>query len=127
MFGGTFAAGLLLCAIPAYEARLPAELRAAGPVVFSALVGLGMVLGELPNSFLKRQLDIAPGTQRRTLLGVLVSVLDQGDFVLGVFVCLLPVWVMPAPALLASFVVVATGHLAVSGVGYAVGARRSWL
>src|ERR1041385_6797971 len=33
------------------------------PIIWGMLLGLGCVLGELPNSFLKRQLDINPGEQ----------------------------------------------------------------
>ena len=64
---------------------------------------------------------------RPSLPGFLLTLLDQGDFVFGIWLTLLPVWVMsPAQALLA-FLVVAAVHLVVNLLGYAIGARTSRL
>lgn len=127
MFSGTFALAALLWQWPTYRGALPAELSRAGWLPAASLLGLATVLSELPNSFLKRQLDVPPGGQRRTPLGIALSVLDQGDFVFGVWALLTPIWVMsPAQAALA-FVVVAAVHLAISVVGVAIGARRTIL
>jgi len=125
-------AGIMLAAVllswwPAYWTLLPLEVQRADPRVFGLLLGIGFVVGELPNSFLKRQLDIAPGSQRRTLSGVLISLYDQGDFVLGMWLTLAPIWVMtPLEALLA-FVVAVGGHLIVNVLGYWIGARKNML
>jgi hypothetical protein len=126
MFVGVLAATLVLSRVPAYWLRLPEELRAAGPMTFGILLALGVVLGELPNSFVKRQLDIAPGGRRASALGLLLAVFDQGDFVLGVWLLLAPVWSMTAQQALLAFAVVAIAHLAVNVIGYAIGARRGW-
>ena len=64
-----------------YRRRLPREIAEADPLLVGALLGLGVFAGELPNSFLKRQLDIPPGGQRRDAAGVVVSLADQADFV----------------------------------------------
>ena len=64
-----------------FRERLPGELREAPPVVYGALLGAGVVLGELPNSFVKRRLGIAPGGQANSLLGAAIAVYDQADFV----------------------------------------------
>lgn len=48
-----------------------------------ALVGLGYSLGELPNSFLKRQMGLAPGELPSSRFRVLHRVLDLSDGVLG--------------------------------------------
>jgi acetylornithine deacetylase/succinyl-diaminopimelate desuccinylase-like protein len=64
MFTGVLAATVLLSRVPAYWGQLPDELRAAGPMTFGVLLALGVVLGELPNSFLKRRLDIASASTR---------------------------------------------------------------
>ena len=46
--------------------------------------GLGFMLGELPNSFVKRQLDIAPGAAPRGRLAAATSiVVDRLDSILG--------------------------------------------
>jgi CDP-2,3-bis-(O-geranylgeranyl)-sn-glycerol synthase len=127
MAAGVFVAALLLSRWSWYWGKLPDEIRSAGPAVFGVLLGLGTVLAELPGSFLKRQLDIPPGAQRLSAAGVLLSVWDQGDFVLGAWLLLAPVWMMPVRQVVLSFVVVAIVHLLVSVVGKALGVRRTAL
>ncbi|MES2179658.1 MAG: CDP-archaeol synthase [Gemmatimonadota bacterium] len=57
------------------------------PMQFAALglwAGLGFMLGELPNSFAKRQLDIAPGDGATGSIGSVVSfVVDRFDSIVG--------------------------------------------
>jgi hypothetical protein len=93
--------------------------------VLGLLIGLGVVVGELPNSLLKRQLDVAPGTQRGGLSGFALTVLDQGDLVLGIWICLLAVYGMPLWIVALGFVIVSAIHLVVNVVGYAIGARTA--
>ena len=123
--GPLLATLLLEAAWPAWWAELPAGARDAGPALLGLLVGLGVVLGELPNSFLKRRLDIAPGSQRRSAGGLALILLDQGDLVLGVWVALLPVYVMPVWVALLAFVVVSAVHFLINVIGYAIGARTA--
>ena len=52
------------------------------PVLFSLLIPLGALLGDLTGAFIKRRLDIAPGG--------LLPVVDQIDFVVGAVVFSLP-------------------------------------
>jgi hypothetical protein len=52
-------------------------------------------------------------------------VLDQGDFVFGIWVLLLPVWVMSVPQAAFVFVVVVAAHLVINVIGYAIGARAA--
>ncbi|MGD6852080.1 MAG: CDP-2,3-bis-(O-geranylgeranyl)-sn-glycerol synthase [Candidatus Bathyarchaeia archaeon] len=52
------------------------------PVVFSVLIPLGALLGDLTGAFIKRRLDIAPGG--------LLPVVDQIDFVVGAVVFSIP-------------------------------------
>ncbi|MBX5469611.1 MAG: CDP-archaeol synthase, partial [Thermoleophilaceae bacterium] len=61
MIGGVVAAALLLSLWPTYWHALPGAVRDAGPLPLGLLIGLGVVVGELPNSFAKRQLGVAPG------------------------------------------------------------------
>jgi hypothetical protein len=105
--------------------QLPAAVLVSSPVVVGLLIGLGTVGGELPNSFLKRRLDIAPGTRRRSVGGVALALLDQGDLVLGIWVCLLPVWVMPVWLAAVAFVAIAAIHAVLNVIGYAIGARAA--
>jgi hypothetical protein len=127
MWLGVLLAALVLSRSPGYWTRLPWEIQQAGPLRFGALLGLGTVLAELPNSFLKRQLDIPPGARRLTGAATLLVILDQGDFVLGIWLALAAIWLMsPAQALLA-FLVVAGVHQLFNFAGYLIGARRTWL
>ncbi len=52
------------------------------PLLFSALIPLGALLGDLTGAFIKRRLDIAPGG--------LLPIVDQIDFVVGAVVFALP-------------------------------------
>ena len=125
MSGGTLVATAALTRFDWFLRRLPTELRDARPLAYGALLGAGVVLGELPNSFLKRRLGIAPGARQKSLAGVAIAVLDQGDFVLGSRLTLAPLWRMSARQTLESFAVVAAVHSAVNVIGYAIGARSS--
>ena len=128
MAGGALVCALLLSRWPWYWSRLPAPIQSAGPLVFGASSGLGMVLAELPGSFLKRQRGIAPGAQEtHSTVGLLLSLWDQGDFVLGVWLVLAPVWKMPLRQAAFCFAVVAAVHLALSSIGFAIGARKTVL
>ena len=125
MSGGTMAATAALHRLPAYRERLAPELRAAGPLRHGALLGAAVVLGELPNSALKRRLGIAPGERGRSRLGVVLAVHDQADFVLGAWPLLAPVWRMSAREVAEAFAVVAGVHIGVNLAGYALGARSA--
>ena len=65
MSGGTLAATAALHRLPRLPRAPATELRAAGPLRHGALLGAAVVLGELPNSALKRRLGIAPGERGR--------------------------------------------------------------
>jgi hypothetical protein len=125
MAGGTFAATLALHRFDWYRRRLPAELQAAGPVRHGAALGAAVVLGELPNSILKRRLGIEPGDRRGAALGVALAIHDQADFVLGAWPLFLPVWRMSARQLGEAFATVAAVHAGVNLAGYALGARTA--
>jgi hypothetical protein len=94
-----------------------------GPLI-GVLLGLGMTLGELPNSFLKRQFDIPPGQRKGGFGGALFFVLDQVDLTLGVWFLffflvnppmLLVVWSLSTLVL----------HLSVSSLGYMLKMRKT--
>ena len=125
MCSGVLLATVVLSLWPWWWDRLPADIRDAGPVLYGFLLGLGVVVGELPNSFLKRQLDIAPGSQRSSWSGRAITLLDQGDLVLGIWVCLLPIHVLSVSEALVAFVVISAIHFGVNVVGFAVGARTA--
>jgi CDP-archaeol synthase len=125
MTGGVLLATLGLWHWGWWRDQLPEAVDHAAPLLVGLLIGLGTVLGELPNSFLKRRLDIAPGTQRRGRAGLALSVLDQGDLVLGIWVALLPIWAMPVWLAAIAFAAISAVHAVMNVVGYAVGARTA--
>jgi hypothetical protein len=96
------------------------------PFTVGLLVGAAAMLAELPNSFLKRQLDIAPGGQATGLASAAFHVLDQIDVAAGAWLVLALV-VRPTPALvLASLAFVFVTHQAITVAGYALGMRATW-
>jgi hypothetical protein len=122
---GTLAGSLALSFVPSYWRRLPAPVQSAGPVIFGLLLGLGFALGELPNSLLKRQLDIAPGGRGRSFLGVAFTLFDQGDFILGVWLFLAPIWPMTPLQALCCFALAVVVHPCISLIGLALMARKT--
>jgi Na+-transporting NADH:ubiquinone oxidoreductase subunit NqrD len=63
------------------------------------LLGLGYSLGELPNSFLKRRLNIRESSLPHGAFGLLLHILDQTDSVIGSLI-LLPVIYSPSSILI---------------------------
>ena len=94
-------------------------------ILLGVLMGLGMTLGELPNSFLKRRLGIPPGMKARGIFGALFMLFDQIDIAIGIWACLyLPL--RPSPALvLWSLALAVILHLAVSLLGYLFGMPKT--
>jgi hypothetical protein len=125
MNAGTIAAAVALYQVPDYRKRLPPPVRDANPALIGALLGLAWWTGELPNSFVKRRLGIPPGEQRRSLLGAVISIIDQGDWVPAAWLLLRPVWRMSAREAAEVFALVVALHLPINVVGYATGARTS--
>lgn len=88
-------------------------------------LGGGAVLGELPNSLIKRQLGVAPGKAARGLLAPVFYLWDQVDSVFAIWPLLL-FWVRPGwLLLLISFIVVLGAHQLISLLGYLLGIRQS--
>ena len=64
-------------------------LSRVGYLALGAWAGLGFMAGELPNSFVKRQLDIAPGQPAQSRVGAVVSfVVDRLDSILGMLLAI---------------------------------------
>ena len=125
MTAGPVAASVVLRRSAAYRARLPREVQDAPPALVGGLLGAAVMVGELPNSFAKRQLGIAAGTQRGGPVGVALSVFDQADWVPTAWLLLAPVWRMTAREAAEAFVLVAALHVPVNLIGFAIGARSS--
>jgi hypothetical protein len=125
MTAGPALAAVALTRWPAFRDALPDAVADAPALAWGALVGAGVVLGELPNSFLKRRLNIEPGTQRRSAGGLAMVAFDQADLVPGVWLCLAPVYVLPVATAAVAVAAVTAVHLVINVIGYAIGARTS--
>ena len=69
-----------------------APFQTAHPALWGLLLGTGYIVGELPNSLVKRQLDIAPGAAASGWKKSVFWVVDQLDSVVGMFLLLSIVW-----------------------------------
>src|SRR5204863_4843915 len=67
----------------------------ARPVLWGVLLGAGYIAGEFPNSFIKRQFDIAPGERGQGLRGPAFWFADQLDSLCGVLVLMCLIWTPP--------------------------------
>jgi len=62
-------------------------LSLIGTATLGAWAAVGFMLGELPNSFVKRQLDIAPGAAPRgSVARVVAFLIDRYDSILGMLI-----------------------------------------
>ncbi len=108
--------------------RVPAlELFDYGSVnawVYGALLGLGFVLAELPNSFLKRQFDVSPGQQATGRAYWLFTALDQVDSVTGCLVALAMVWLPTWQIVLVALTLCSLVHVAFNLVFVWLGLKR---
>jgi hypothetical protein len=123
MIAGVELAAVALHRSAAYRRRLPPAVRDTSPALTGALLGVATVVGELPNSFAKRRLGVAPGGHRTGVAGVALAIVDQADFVLAAWLLLAPVHRMTAEEAATAFATVAAIHVPINLVGYAVGAR----
>lgn len=86
---------------------------AANNWLFGAALGFGYVLLELPNSFFKRRLDIAPGKSVSGTGGLIFLIIDQADSVAG---CIIAIFLFNAISPLEALVFLIVGtvvHLVV--------------
>jgi CDP-diglyceride synthetase len=88
-------------------------------------VGVAAMLSELPNSFIKRQIDIAPGTTAKGWKAIIFYIYDQIDFVFGAWLAL--AIVVPVTIWRVSFSagLLLVAHQIMSSVGYALGMRKT--
>lgn len=89
---------------------------AAAYAAVNAVLGLGYVLGELPNSFAKRRLGISAGLHGRGVLGQLFFCVDQLDSVLAGLALGAVVFGYPWRLVLLGTVVLALVHLGVTAL-----------
>ena len=90
-----------------------------------ALFGFVYVLFELPNSFLKRRLDIQPGKTAQGGKGALFFVIDQIDSLLGVMLLLVLLAGITPVQYFQYILLGAVTHLALNAVLYTLKTRRN--
>lgn len=104
--------------------RVPAleyfDYQQADLVLIGMLLGLGFVVGELPNSFIKRQLGVAPGAHG----GVWHTLADQLDSVIGALITLSFLWIPPLRVWIIAMILGTGLHMAVNGIFVLLGVKR---
>lgn len=93
-----------------------ADLQRNHAWLWGLLVGLGYIAGELPNSFIKRQLDIPPGAAPRHSWRTLFWLVDQVDSLIGILLVLAFLWRPDAAVLAALLAITLLLHPAIAGL-----------
>ena len=88
-------------------------------------VGVAAMLSELPNSFIKRRLDIAPGTAAKGWKAVIFYAYDQIDFAIGAWLALAVAVPVTIGRVSLSLALLLVAHQLMSSVGYALGMRKT--
>src|SRR5262249_1391898 len=94
---------------------------------FTKAVALGLALGvaamlsELPNSFIKRRFEIAPGSAAKGWKGLIFYIYDQIDFLVGAWPVLAIVVPVTVGRVMLSAGLLLVAHQLMSSVGYALG------
>lgn len=115
----------LLHRLPNVRALESVDYATIQPWLVGFLLGLAAQLGELPNSFLKRQLGVVPGGTGRGASGAMFYVADQIDILLGSWLVLAWVTEVTLSRVLISVVGMLAAHQLVSVLGYATGMKKS--
>jgi hypothetical protein len=89
------------------------------------IFGLGMSLGELPNSFVKRQLGIRPGERPIGWGRIFFFVMDQVDMVLGIWIFFFLFFKLPCRLFVISLILSIMLHPTVTWIGYMLGMRKT--
>jgi len=94
-------------------------------VAVGLAVGAAAMLSELPNSFIKRRFEIAPGTTAKGWERLIFYIYDQIDFLLGAWLVLAVVVPVTVGRALLSAVLLLVAHQLMSSAGYALGMRKT--
>jgi CDP-diglyceride synthetase len=94
------------------------------PAAWGFLLGTGYIAGELPNSFLKRQLGIGPGASGQGLAGRVFWVVDQLDSLVGMLLFTWPIWHPPLRLLLPLVAVMLVAHPVAAWIMVLAGLKR---
>lgn len=119
----SFAAGYALA--PSAFVSLLWPLSGAAPAALGFALGAAFVLAELPNSFLKRRLDVAPGEAPSSgALRYVLPVIDRLDSLTGVLIALALTVGLTGPLALGAVVLGAAVHASLSVLMHRLGLKR---
>ncbi|HEX8773126.1 MAG TPA: CDP-archaeol synthase [Pyrinomonadaceae bacterium] len=93
--------------------------------IIGFVFGAAAMLSELPNSFIKRQLDIAPGNAASGVTALIFYAFDQIDFLLGAWLVLALFISVTFERVLWSLVFLFISHQVITTVGYSLGMRTT--
>jgi len=94
-------------------------------VAVGLAVGVAAMLSELPNSFIKRRFEIAPGSVAKGWKRAIFYIYDQIDFLLGAWLVLAIVVTATVGRVLFSAGFLLVAHQLMSSVGHALGMRKT--
>ncbi|CCN81220.1 putative CDP-diglyceride synthetase [Vibrio nigripulchritudo SFn27] len=94
-------------------------------LLLGASCGLGYVLFELPNSFIKRRCDVPPGGNIRGIKGALFNFFDQSDSVIGCLLFLMLFYRLDATIWIATFITATLVHYMMNIILYALKLKSS--
>ncbi|MGH7496646.1 MAG: CDP-archaeol synthase [bacterium] len=94
-------------------------------LAFGFILGVAAMVSEMPNSFVKRQLGIAPGAAGNGAVGMLFYIIDQIDLLLGVWLVLSFVVEVTLTRVLWSVVFLFFSHQLITIAGYFLGMRAT--
>lgn len=94
-------------------------------IITGAALGLIYILCELPNSFIKRRLNITPGKTSTGLKGKIFFVIDQIDSQIGVSALLFPIAGISVLKYIAYVVLGGLTHISINLILYKMKVRRN--
>lgn len=94
-------------------------------VLIGFLMGAAAMLGELPNSFIKRRIDIAPGATTSGILSLFFYIFDQIDYLPGVWLVLIFFIDAGFERIVFSAVFLFFSHQLISLFGFWLGMRKT--
>jgi len=100
------------------------NFSAAEEWFYGLLWGVGYVLFELPNSYVKRRIDIPPGENRTGFTGQLFKFIDQADSVLGCMVFMLFFYIPTPFEAIALFIAGVIIHYLINILLFLVGLKK---
>ncbi|MBD3330478.1 CDP-archaeol synthase [Candidatus Peregrinibacteria bacterium] len=101
-----------------FDEYLMIDLSAANIFAYAIPFGIGAIVGDAAKSFVKRRLKIKPGAP--------FFPFDQIDFIIGVYIFMLPVFVIPWQAALIVLIVTPVLHFLANVIAYAIGIKKVW-